>query len=107
MVSCGVDLQNGLLSLTPVLPEIWRLLSCRSPASLPCRRPAVSPLRRRVSEVSFLAEAAFSLFQPIQPCQPAGHPYSPSLHRCAAQNGWCLGSAPAPAFPIVPGSPAG
>src|SRR6267142_1325788 len=102
----GVDLQNGLLGLIPVLREIWRLLSSRSSPSLPCKPPAVSLPRRPASGVSSLAERAFSLFQSIQPYQRVGPPHSPSLHHCAAQNGWCPGSARAPAFPIVQGSPA-
>src|SRR6266481_2015360 len=103
---CCVDLQNGLLRLIPVLPEIWRLLSCRSSASLPCKPLAVSPPRVPASGVSPLAEGAFSLFQSIQPYQRVEPPHSPSLHRCAAQNGWCLGFARAPASPIVQESPA-
>src|SRR6266850_5486147 len=102
---CGVDLQNGLLRLIPVSPEMWRLLFCRSPPSLSCR-PEVSLSRQLASCVSSLAGAAFSRLQSIQPYQRVGPPHSPSLHHCAAQNGRCLGSAPAPASPIVQESPA-
>src|SRR6266478_9215129 len=98
-----MDLQNGLLRPIPALSGIWRLLFFLLLLSLPCKPPAASLLQQPASRVSSPAQPASFLFPPVQQNQPAGHPDSPSLRRCAARNGWCPGSAPAPVFQIVQG----